>query len=141
MKLLANINKFGTQKIFSRVLYRLCSRLLSYQISRKTNELNLKVTKNLILGPILGHLAQIWAPNFFLWVLPLLVIRQCSKLSFYPIEKMTNTPNLRKWQKNSILDPILTDLTQIWVQKLFSWTFPLYNKYWIKIVIIYLIQE
>ena len=83
----------------------------------------MKVTKNLILGPILGHLAQIWAPNFFLWVLPLLVIRHCSELSFYPIEKITD--KLKKMAKNLILDPILTDSTQIWVQKRFSWILPL----------------
>ena len=33
---------------------------------QETNELNLKLTKNQMLGPILGRLVQIWAPNFFL---------------------------------------------------------------------------
>ena len=47
----------GPKKLFSRVLSRQCSKLSSYAISWKTNEL--------ILGPILGHLALIWAPNFF----------------------------------------------------------------------------
>ena len=40
------------------------SKLSSYAISRKTNELQ-KMTKNLILGPIMARLAQIWAPHFF----------------------------------------------------------------------------
>ena len=40
----------------------------------------LKNDKTLILGPILAQLVQIWA-QIFLWVLPLLVIRHCSKLS------------------------------------------------------------
>ena len=81
---------------FSRVSSRQCSKLSSYSISRKTNELNLKkVTKNLILGPILNDSAQIWARNF-LWVLALFLIRHCSKLSSYTIEKKTNAPNLRK---------------------------------------------
>ena len=44
-----------------------------------------KNDEKLILGPILAHLAQIWAPNFFLQVLPLLVIKHCSKLSSYAI--------------------------------------------------------
>ena len=46
------------------------------------------MTKNLILGPILTHLAQMLAPNFFLKeggggrgkCLPLLVIWHCSKV-------------------------------------------------------------
>ena len=38
------------------------------------------MTKNLILGPILAHVPQIWANNFFLQVLPLQVISHCSKL-------------------------------------------------------------
>ena len=47
----------GPTKLFSRALSRQCFNLSSYAISWKTNEL--------ILGPILGHLALIWAPNFF----------------------------------------------------------------------------
>ena len=48
-------------------------------------------------GPILG--------SHFLWVLPLLVIRHCSKLSSYVIQKKTDAPNLRKWQKKLNLRP------------------------------------
>ena len=40
--------------------------------------------------------------------LPLLVVRQCSKLSFHAISKKTNEPNLKKWQKSlALLWPIL----------------------------------
>ena len=47
---------------------------------------------NLISGPILARLA----PQFFLLILPLLVVRHCSKLSSYAIERIINEPNLRK---------------------------------------------
>ena len=52
-----------------------------------------------MLGPILTHLAQIWAPNFFLQVLPLLVIRHFSKLSSYATYRKTNEPNLANDKK------------------------------------------
>ena len=35
----------------------------------------------------------------------LLVVSYCSKISSYTIEKKTNEPNLRKWQKNLISGP------------------------------------
>ena len=78
-------------KLFSWVLpllvVRQCPKLSSYATSKKSNEPNYKKCwkKPLILDPILVHLAQIWAPRFFLWVLPLLVVRVCSKLSSYGI--------------------------------------------------------
>ena len=43
------------------------------------------MAKNLILGPILPHLAQIWVLNFFLQILSLLADRHYSKLSSYVI--------------------------------------------------------
>ena len=45
-------------------------------------------------GPNLG------SKFFFWWILPLLNVRHCSKLSLYAISRKTNEPNLRKWQKN-----------------------------------------
>ena len=33
-------------------------------------------------------------------VLPMLVVKKCSKLSTYVISTKTNEPNLKKWQKN-----------------------------------------
>ena len=51
------------------------------------------MAKTLISDPI-------WGPrNFFSWVLPLLVVKQCPKLSSYAISRKTNEPNLRKWRK------------------------------------------
>ena len=51
-------------------------------------------------GPDLGLFwPKIGSQNFFLWVLPLLDIIHCCKLSFYAISRKTNEPNLRKWQK------------------------------------------
>ena len=38
--------------------------------------------------------------KFFSWVLSQLIDRQCSKLSSYAISKKTDTPDLKKWQKN-----------------------------------------
>ena len=41
--------------------------------------------EKITLGPILVRFAQIWGPNMFLWVLPLLDVRHCHKLSSYAI--------------------------------------------------------
>ena len=69
------------------------------------------MVKNLVLGTIL---AEIWAPQFFLWVLPMLVFRYCSKVSSYAISRKAIEPNLRKWQQNLVLGLILAPLAQIW---------------------------
>ena len=57
--------------------------------------------KTLILDLILTCLMQIWAPNFFLGVLPLLVVKHYFKLSSYAIYRKTSEPNFRKWQKKT----------------------------------------
>ena len=54
------------------------------------------MVKNLILGLTMAHLAQIWAPHFFSWILLLQVARHCFKLSSYAILKKTNEPNLNQ---------------------------------------------
>ena len=54
---------------------------------------------NLISGPILACLAQIWAPNFCLWVLLLLDVRHCLKQSLHTTSSKTYDPNSIKWQK------------------------------------------
>ena len=59
-----------------------------------------KNTKNLILDPIL---TQTWAPNFFLQLLPLLVVRHCSKLSSYAVYRKTNKPTWQNGKKTLIL--------------------------------------
>ena len=74
------------------------TRLLQANIAcnfKKTNEPTFKKwQKNLILGLILAHFGP---PK--LWVLPLLDVRNCYKLSLYAISRKTNETNLRKWQK------------------------------------------
>ena len=54
------------------------------------------MTKNLVLGPILAPLAQIWAPNFFLKNLAPSVTRYHGQLSTCTISEKTNNPILRK---------------------------------------------
>ena len=55
-------------------------------------------------------------PKFFSWVLPLLVVKHCSKLSSCAIWGKTNEPNLRKCQKNMISSSILVLLGLICLQ-------------------------
>ena len=43
--------------------------------------------------------AQTWSQKCFSWVLPLLDVIHCCKLSLYATSRKTNTPNLRKWEK------------------------------------------
>ena len=62
-----------------------------------------------ISGPILPSLTQI-CPYNFLRVLPLLIIRNYSKLSSYTISRKTNEPNFRKMAESLILGPILACL-------------------------------
>ena len=48
---------------------------------------------------------------FFFWILPLLDIRNCCKLSLYAISRKTNKSDLTKWQKKTlVLGPILGHL-------------------------------
>ena len=63
--------------------------------------------------------AEIWAPKFFLWILPVLYVRHCYKLSLYATSRKNNQPILTKWQKNLVSGPILVYLTQIWVTNIF----------------------
>ena len=63
--------------------------------------------KNPNFGTSLGPL------KFFSLVLPLLIVRQCSKLSSNVISRETNGPNFKKMTK-LILDLILAPSAQIW---------------------------
>ena len=49
------------------------------------NETWKKMTKKFIWGPILIHLSQIWAPNFFYLFYLYLGITHCPRLSSYAI--------------------------------------------------------
>ena len=51
--------------------------------------------------------------KFFWWILPLVDVRHCCKLSLYAISRKTNEPNLKKSQKKLVSSPILTHLAQI----------------------------
>ena len=50
----------------------------------------------------------------FLWVLPLLEVKHCYKLSLYAISRETNKP-----EKKPISGPLLALSTQTWVPKFF----------------------
>ena len=75
------------------------------------------MVKNLILGMILACSAQIWDPYFFSWVLPLLDVRHCCKLSLYATSRKNNDSNSRKWQKN-LMGLILACWAHIWTAKI-----------------------
>ena len=64
------------------------------------------MVKNLVSGPILILLAQIWTPKlFFSWILTLLDVRNCWKLSMYVVSRKTNEANFKKWQKKPSFGP------------------------------------
>ena len=69
-------------------------------------------------GPNLGL-------HFFSYVLRLLDVRHCYKLSLYRISRKTNEPNFRKWKKKLILGSILARLAQIIPLKNLSWVLSL----------------
>ena len=43
---------------------------------------------------------RLGSQNFFSWVITLLDVQNCCKLSLYAISKKTSEPNLRKWKEN-----------------------------------------
>ena len=52
------------------------------------------------LGPDFVQFDPNVGPKFFFsFILPMLVLRHCYKLSLYAISSKTNEPNLKKWQK------------------------------------------
>ena len=61
--------------------------------------------KKPVSGPTLALLAQIWAQKNFLWILPVLDVRHCCKLSLHAISSKNNKPNLRKWGKKPSFGP------------------------------------
>ena len=66
---------------------------------KKNYEPNLRKwqKKPLVLCPILASLAQIGPKKFSSWILPLLEVRCCCKISLYKSSRKTNKSNLRKW--------------------------------------------
>ena len=82
------------------------------------------MAKNLILGPILACLVQIWGPDFFSWVLLILDVRHCHKLSLYAISRKTYDPNLANGEKPhfgpdlGLLGPNSGRHNKIWLRQL-----------------------
>ena len=64
--------------------------------------------KNEIFVPFLAHLAKICPspPNFFLWILPLLDVRYCRKLSSYLISWIQTQENWKEPHFRHDLDPL-----------------------------------
>ena len=60
---------------------------------------------NFWLG-VLPVWSKLQPPNFLWWVLSLLDVKHCCKLSSYAISRKMYDPNWRKWQKNLILSLI-----------------------------------
>ena len=57
------------------------------------------MAKNLISSSIWACLAEICAPKVFSWILLLIDIRYCRKLSSYSVSRKTYDPNSTKWGK------------------------------------------
>ena len=96
---MAHFAQFWAPKFFFVVLplpdVRNCYKLSLYAISRETNESNLRKWQ-IVSGPILAYLAQIWATIFFFKNLPSSVTRYHGQLSSYAISEETNDRILRK---------------------------------------------
>ena len=83
-----------------------CCKLSLYAISKKTNELNLiKSQKNKFQARFWPLWHKFGPPKNFSWILPLLDVKNCCKLSLYAFSRKTNEPNLRKWQKKPSFGP------------------------------------
>ena len=80
------------------------------------------MAKKLILGLIM---AQIWSPKFLSWILPLLDVLHCYKLSLYAISRKTNEPNLTKWQKTLFRTRFWPPWPKFRPPQFFLWIFPL----------------
>ena len=95
--LLSFFMAMATYSYYEKVRKTMCTAIVSYLLKRK------------LFGP----------PKIFSWVLPLLKIRHCSKLSSYAISSKVNELNLKNWQKKLILGPILAGVARIWAHKVF----------------------
>ena len=98
-----------------------CCKLPLYAISRKTNEPNLRKWQKTQFQAWFSPLWPKFGPKkIFSWILLVLDVRHCCKLSLYAISRKTDERNLRKWKKNNlVLGPILVPLAQIWATKFF----------------------
>ena len=76
------------------------------------------------MDPIWACLAQIWIQKFFSWVLPLLHIIHCCKLSLYAISRKTIEPNFRKWPKTIFAPNFGPFWPKFGLLNIFSWILP-----------------
>ena len=85
-----------------------------------------QTSEKLVLGLILIPLAHIWIPKtFFSWILPLLQVRHCCKLSLHVISRKINEPNFGKWQKTQFQDPFQPLRPKFKAKETFSLILPL----------------
>ena len=84
-------------------LYQMLYIIASYhcmQFQGKLMNLTCENGKKSSFGPDFGRFwPKFGLQIFFSWVLPLLNVIGCRKLSLYAISRKTNEPNMRKWQK------------------------------------------
>ena len=79
------------------------------------------MAENLVLDPILACFGSKFGPlKTFLWVLSLLDVIHCCKLSLYVISRKTNETKLEKIAKNLVSGPILAHLPQFRAANFFS---------------------
>ena len=109
LQIYSNLFFIFPMKLFTRnfLCFKKCR---NFQTKNKLKELILAKIFASFTSPSIYTLQKILS-----WVLPLLDVRNCCKLSLYAISRKTNEPNLRKWQKNLVLAPSL----QIWTQHFF----------------------
>ena len=84
------------------------------------------MAKNLVSGPILARFGPNLVPQIFLWVLPLLDVMHCCKLSLYAISRKNNAQTLSKWKKTYFSGLILASLAENLGPKNFFGGFYLY---------------
>ena len=95
---------FGTPKIlflwFLPLLVSQCSKLSYIQVKRELMIQTCENGKKPNFMPNFGPSGpNLGSQKKFSWVLPLLIVRHCSKLSYYAISWKANKPNFWKWWK------------------------------------------
>ena len=96
-------------------------KLSPHAFSRKTNEPNLRKWQiTYFQAQFCPISAQIWPQKFILF---LLNVRHCCKLSLYAISWKSNEPNLRKWQKKLVSGKIFPSGPNLG-PKVFLWILP-----------------
>ena len=97
----------GHQNFFIIPVVRNCFKLSSYAISRKTNEPNLRKWQKPWFQAQFWPVWPKFGSEFFSWILLLLDVRHCRKLSLYAISRKAYDPSLSKWPKKTHFGPDL----------------------------------